>query len=751
MTKNEEDSRDWEQADVFRDPLVQCDFRSESMGGGTNAIGALGNGRLTVGISPWSEVIYFRWPTPSYYDHLRYLTQAHGLIGTFFLKDVRWGKNARSLDWRRYGRPYEVYPGLGARGGIFFQQGILNWFGDETWTSSRQYYPEGGPILCTQLLQKSIQVKVCQWVDWHSDLLVQEYQMKAPFAEKFFYYGTFAPSKKLDPNFGVPDSKKNGFAAIYLPAQSMILYFQPKEMVKSRLSPYLHTSITPEQIDDLYPEGGTYIGLSSLTPPDGVQIGADRRGRSRSKNAPLGASENAREGKFNGSNGFMGPVDAGLEFKLNGEEAKVTIMTAIADTAAGCVKIVREAQTQGLDILKAKTIEYWMDVANKVSLSSQATPAERRVARRSIINLFLGRDRNSGAIVASPSRQPAYHFDWPRDGAFYDLALDLAGFSEIVSQHLDFYRRTQQKNRFAGKFVWLLGLKLPFYSPRGHWYANLYTDGQVGNISILPYEIDETSLVIWDLWRHEQFIPEGERPAYQKQFLEVLELAANAIDSSVNKRKGWIRRSFEDDNFIPAATLHGAAAVLTGLASAIDAGQRWGTDPTQLERWRTSAVALRNGILRRVENEPLTEKSGWRGIQWSLFPAPLFESYNDRLAKPFIRELTKEVQEKVERKRLGYGYLAEQVFILNLVATKHPDLRPLLALAAKEITNTIPIPGSDCYGEVTLWIKLPGQPHLIPQQRTSIPHLWTGVCAYLTVESFYRPERFLPQIPPSPK
>jgi hypothetical protein len=750
MTKKE-DILDWEQADVFRDPLVQCDFRSESMGGGTNAVGALGNGRLTVGVSPWSEIVYFRWPTPSYYDHLRYLTQARGLIGAFFLKDTRWGKNAPSLDWRRYGRPYEVYPGLGARGGIYFHQGNLSWLGDETWTSSRQYDPEGGPILCTQLLQNDIQVKICQWVDWNSDLLVQDFQIKAPLAEKFFYYGTFSPSKKLDSNLGASDSKKSGFAAVYLPAQSIILYFQPNKTDKSRLLPYLHTNLTPEQIDDLYSEGGIYIALGSLTLPDGVQIGADRKGRSLSKNAPMGASENAKEGKLNGNDGFIGPIDAGLEFKLKDEEAKITILIAIADTAAGSVKIVREAQTQGLNTLKAKTIEYWMDIANKVNLASQANSIERRVGRRSITNLLLGHDRNSGAIVASPSRQPAYHFDWPRDGAFFDLALDLAGFSEIVDQHLDFYRRTQQKKRLSGSLAWLLGLRSPFHSPRGHWSANIYTDGQEGNISIIPYELDETSLVIWDLWRHEHFIPEADRPAYQKRFREVLELAACAIDSYVNKRKGWVRRCFEDDNFIPYATLHGAAAVLTGLASAIDAGQRWGTDPTQVERWRTSAVALRNGILRRVANEPILRKSGWRGIQWSLFPAPLFESYNDQLAQPFITELTKEVQEKVERKRLGYGYLAEQVFILNIVTATQPELRPLLTLAAREITNFLPIPGSDCYGEVTLWISMPGEQGLIPQQRTSIPHLWTGVCAYLTVESFYHPERFLPQIPPIPK
>ena len=238
------------------------------------------------------------------------------------------------------------------------------------------------------------------------------------------------------------------------------------------------------------------------------------------------------------------------------------------------------------------------------------------------MSVFIGRDRNSGAIIASPSRQPAYHFDWPRDGAFFDLALDLAGFSEVVNQHLDFYRRTQQKKRFSVSFIRLLGLKSPFYSPRGHWYSNLYTNGRKGNLSVIPYEIDETALLVWDLWRHEQFVKETDLSTYQSDFLEMLQLGANAINMFVKKNKGWIRRGFEDDNFIPHATLHGAAAILAGLASATDAGQRWGIAPKQVTQWKTSAIALRDGILDKIENTPILKKSGWRGIQWLLFPAP---------------------------------------------------------------------------------------------------------------------------------
>ncbi|NVM28217.1 MAG: hypothetical protein HWN65_05205 [Candidatus Helarchaeota archaeon] len=742
-----------ENDDGLEDQPEDFNISIESLGGGTNAAGALGNGRLTVGVSPWSELIYFRWPTLSFYDHLRYCTKTQGLRGWFSPKDMRWGKEAPSLDWRRYGRPYEVYPGLGAKGGIYFQDGSLRWFGDETWTSSRRYVPDGGPILCTQLQGNDAQIEVCQWVDWYGDLFVQEFQIQAASAKNFFYYGTFAPSNKLDRNWGKPDSKKRGFAAVYFSNKSVVLYFLPNAKKKGRLAPQLDQELSPEMIDELYPEGGIFISLGMLAPSDGFQVGADRRGRSVSKNAPVGAYENARTGKLNGNRGFIGPVDAGLERVLKKDSLKVIILTAIADTAVGSVKIILDARKQGLDVLKQKTIDSWMDLVKRVKIPPQAKPAEKRLSQRGISNLFIGRDRSSGAIVAAPTRQPAYRYDWPRDGAFIDLALDLAGFPEVVDQHLEFYCRTQRRNRLSFSLTWLLGVKFPFYSPRGHWDANLYTTStrKKGGLWIIPLEIDETALIVWDIWRHEQFVREADRPAYLKASLETLQLAANAIESNVKRRKGWIKRSFEDDNISPKATLHGAASILTGLAAAVDAGRRWGIDPNLIERWNASAIALRNGIIQKIEDKSIMKKIGWRGGRWVLFPAPVFESYDDPRAEVLINELVGVVEENIAKKPLFYNYLGERVFVLGIISSKLSKIRPLIERGIKIIVNEMPINGSDCYGELNVWIKMPGHSERIAQQRISIPHLWTGICTYLAVESLYRPDRFLTQIPPIPK
>ena len=738
---------------ALEDPLLKADFSSETGAGGTNAATGIGNGRLTVGISPWSELIYFRWPTPSFYDHLRYLTVHYGTIASLRPKDMRWGKNSQSLDWRRYGRPYEVYPGMGARGGLYFKDNSLSWFGDESWTSERRYEPDWSPVLCTTLSREDARAKICQWVDWDEDLLVQEFKIDSGSAQKFFYYGTFDPYNDYDSYSGYLDTRKAGFATLYLPDQAIIISFMPDQKDKKRIEQKLGMKFSPKIIDEIFPEGGQFIAMGLLDNPDGYQIGADRKGRRVPGSAPLAASEDAKKGKLSGSGYFLGQADSGLEKSISEKDNHVVVLLSAARSAAGAAAIIERARASGVDQLRRRAVSAWKPMADAVDISAKASDTEKRVARRSILNLFAGRDKKSGAIIASPSHQPNYHSDWPRDGSFFDLALDLAGFNDVVTSHLDFYRRFQRKELIDTSIVWILGLKPLIYSPLGHWYSNMATDGSPGDMKILPIEIDETALLLWDLWRHEQFVPESERPAYEKKYLEMLTLAADATADYVNTRTGWTNRVFEDDNAPPTATLHGAASVLAGLSAAVDAGKRWGADPEKVERWRVAAVALRKGMLKRATDEKTIKKSGWRGIQWTLFPAPVFESFDDPAAQKLITRLAKNVEESASKKRAGFAYLGEQVFILAVVTAKHPEYKPLISQAVKVLTSEVPMPGSDCFGEVTIWIDMPGEGKegKVAQQRTSIPHLWTGVTSYLSVEALYRPERFLSQVPPIPK
>jgi hypothetical protein len=735
---------------LMQDPVLKMDFSSESFGGGTNAAAALGNGRLSVGISPWAEVVYFRWPTLSHYDHLRYFTRTFGLLGTVFPRDMRRGEEA-AFEWQRYGRPLEAYPMMGAKRLFRFPDGASTWMGDPSWASTREYRPPDGPVLETRLTHPQVAAAARQWVDWQQDLLVQDFQVESGEAGQLVYYASYAPSHKIDHYYGMSKTSNAGYATFFVPEIEQLLYLGPNVVTKERTASLQHGAATPEQVDQTFPEGGTFIAMSLMGDIKGFQVGAGEQGRARPAKAPHGASEEGQHGHLGGNLSYFGAADAGFEVALAGVQENVTVLTAVASSAQAATAIIADARQAGLESLEARVSADWQDITRQIDLPSEAEDGEVRVARRALMNLFIGRNRATGAIVASPSRQPQYHFDWPRDGAFFDLALDLAGFHDIVTSHLSFYRNAQRRSPLGASALWVLGLRSPIYIPRGHWYPHHYVDGKPGELRVIPFEIDETALMLWDLWRHEQFVPDNDRTQYAQEFLPMLQLAADAACRYVDVKKEWTRRAHEDDNPVPSATLHGAAAILAGLAAAADAGARWGADAKSVGKWQGTAAALRQGMLRRIEDERTLKRGGWRGIQWSLFPAPLFEHLGDPRAGKLIDRLAQEIQEKVTRQRRGFAYLGEQAFILALAAAGAGRDMSLAKDAISLLTGEVPISGSDCYGEVTLWVDLPGQSAPVAQQRTSIPHLWTGITTYLAVEAYYRPDRFTSQIPPIPE
>jgi len=739
------------------DPLIIADLYSETIGGGTNAVTGLGNGKLTVGISPWAELVYFRWPTPSFYDHLRYVTVSRGLLFSFLHKDVRYGSDAPCLDWQKYGRPYEKYQGLGAKAGIYLKSKDLFWMDDPVWDSSRRYDPEWSQILLTELKSNEnnrthpISIKVRQWTMPDTDLLIQDFEISPHETKAFFYHATFAPWQKIESGFSSKDSKKAGFASLYCPDEEIIFWFSPERCDPKKLLNRINEKITPALLDKIYPEGGVFIALGSIQKIDQIQIGADNAGRKVNKKAPLNAKEDAIDGILEGNNYYIGSTDAGIRIDIEKSNYYANVVTSIAGSAKKAASIIAQARKSGIENLEQRAKAFWKPTANNIFIPENSSKIEKDVACRSILNLLMGRDKKSGAFVASPSRQPRYCYDWPRDGAFYDMALDLAGLSDLVDAHLEFYRRTQRKSIISFSPTWIVSFRFPFYFSKGHWFSNMNTDGSPGFFKVIPIEIDETSLLVWDIWRHAQYVAGSKKDLYKQTYQDALVLATDAILRFVDLKKGWTKKVMEDDNHIPKATLHGASAVLTALAGAVDLGKQWGINSDKIFRWQEAAIVLREGILKQIKDPKTLDAAGWRGIQWSLFPAPLFEDYSHPSSKEIIKKLAKDMEEKVSKQRGGFAYLGEQFFIFTLSTQKMPEYQDLKERVLKVLTVEAPVEDTNCYGEVVLWKKIKGQSKFIAQNRTSIPHLWSGVTVYLSIIAMYHPELIDPLRPSIPK
>ena len=740
----------------IEDPLVLADLYSETIGGGTNSVAALGNGRLTIGVSPWSELVYFRWPTLSRYDHLRYVTVARGLLSGLSVRDMRHGKDAPCEDWKKYGRPLERYRGLGAKAGFYSSRHGILWADDPVWTSSRRYDPEGSQFLVTDLrcnrsgAGPPATFRIKQWVMPDSDLLIQQCRVEAEDMESLFFHATFAPSLRIESGISNPDSRKAGFASVFCPGEELLLWFHPEVRSARRLSSVRHEPFSPALLDFAYPEGGVFIALGSTEAVDQFQVGADQAGRRKSSKAPPGAREDAADGSLQGNPFYRGPVDAGIRINLKESGPSPTLLIAVAGSASGAAGLITRTREAGIEQAEERAGRLWEPVAKRIFLPRECTAHEERVARRSILNLLAGRDPGTGALVASPSRQPRYCYDWPRDGAFFDMALDLAGFPEMVDAHLSFYRRTQRRSALAFSPTWLASLRFPLYRPRGHWFSNMHTDGSPGFFKLIPIEIDETSLLVWDLWRHERYVPEEGKDTYRKTYEEMLRLAVRAILRFVDLKRGWTKKVMEDDDHVAKATLHGASAVLAGLASAVDLAERWSIDGTTVAAWRKAARVLRKGMLERIQDPGILRAAGWRGLWWCLFPAPLFEDSSQPGFREILQRLAEEMERKIRRESGGIGYLGEQLFVFALSTRNLPEYRDLKERGIRVLTVDAPVEGTDSFGEVGLWKRTEDPEGCFIQNRTAIPHLWSGITVYLSVLAMCRPELIESLRPPIP-
>lgn len=712
------------------DKIFAVDLASESFGGASNIATCLGNGSLSVCISPWAELVVFRWPNPTYSDQLRYFTKANSIFGS---GPVRMGDDAPSPDWKRYGHPIEPCLDLGSRGGLLLGSGDVVWIGDPSWTTEREFVPDDSTVLVTRLTRPEVEVEVTDWVDPGKDFMVRSFKIKGE-ARRFFYHSTFAPRPDYLGQYTKSDPAPYRNMAYYLEEEHLIIHCQslPSNQMKPEIN---STTIAWGFFDDDF----------------GFQVGADRCQRQVPANAPLGGRDDAGDGRLSGNSLYIGPVDAALSKDLDpARENTVTVIITAAVSAREAVDIIQEARaTLGVDEHRERANEWWQRVSGRIHVPEPADPVTARVIRRSVLNLIQGQDQESGAIVASLARQPHYHFDWPRDGAFFDLTLDLAGFQEAATNHHSFYARTQYTKPVEFALIWIMNFRSPWYKPAGHWPSNMAADGSHGSIpKILPFEIDETGLLVWDFWRHERVLAERERPAYILVMKETLARAADALLDYVDLKKGWTRPAVEDDNFLPDATLHGAASVLTGLAAACDAGPRWGIAPEKTEKWCEAARALRDGVRGRIMDPRTLERAGWRGLPWTLWPAPVFDDYSEPGAMAIKERLAQNIQEKADKERPGFAYLGEEVFILALADQERGEYRELLESALLLLTHEVAFPGTDCYGEVTLWGDFAGTGEIVAQQRTAIPHLWNGATVYLSVLAIYEPWRFAKMRPP---
>ncbi|MBJ7521992.1 MAG: hypothetical protein JHC84_19990 [Solirubrobacteraceae bacterium] len=280
----------------------------------------------------------------------------------------------------------------------------------------------------------------------------------------------------------------------------------------------------------------------------------------------LDAYRDAANGDLNRGGSYSGQTTGALRAPLSfdGDVATRDVAVAGARTQSGALTVLSTALTRGQPSVATGKKTALAPVIAAAPLPDTTDPKELALAKRAIVLLNTSQ-APSGAIPAAISVQPPYAEDWPRDGMYFDEALDVMGAHDKVTAHKRFYLRTQRRPGFAP--IGNLGV------PMGSWPMNMYDTGVVSGP--IPYEIDETGFGGWGLWSHYEHT--GDR-AYLDEAWPGIKLAAEHFVTCKDAATNLQCRATEDDNLdignqqTIAGAMPGWLALKAGAAAAAVVG-----------------------------------------------------------------------------------------------------------------------------------------------------------------------------------
>ena len=468
------------------------------------------------------------------------------------------------------------------------------------------------------------------------------------------------------------------------------------------------------------------------------------------------------DGSLEGSSGAAGRVNEALSVPVtldagNGNQGSVTFWVAAGEDAATARDHLTWARQNGHASLLDATSEAWATWLSTARLPSTDDERLLTVCKRALINLKVGTDRETGAIVASISRQAPYGQDWPRDGAFFNVALDLAGYTEMVTQHNRFYLDTI-RTRPADPELFINEEAPPDPDdprvdtfPAWSWEMNYYADGMVGGN--IRFEIDNTGLAVWSLVAHVGHLPESERMAYLEEIWPTVKNASDLLARWEDHETGLQALANEDDNYAYTQTLHGAVAVYAGLSNAARAARALGhlQDASRYER---RLVELKAAAARHFYNKqegvflegleetlnPEMAKAGPSG--WMIWPARMFPYDDPRVERQIWKNL-ETCSTGLDPSNSGGAYLTKLLTAAALARPNDPAVQDEVTDSLSAMIHLVATLDTSIVGEVFVPKDSDGdgRPDTF-DTRVSNPHLWAGTLIYITAMALHDPALF---------
>src|SRR5947207_251594 len=542
--------------------------------GATNVNGALGNGSLTAGFSRCGELTFFKWPGPSYYNQLAYLSDNAA--------DARTLPHLGALD------------GMGAFPGLYYETASgpgFTWLRDDAWTHAQRYSADDSDVLVTDMTNPALGLAVTAWnfVLPDANVLVNHYVVTrdptSPVRRAtLVFYTNFSPSLARLPFFPIADwglDFETDYAVVYDAREHALLHFVPASAAA-------------------YPHDFSLVNPLLQHPPAGrkvLQHAVDR-------------------------------LVAGLD-----EPGVYVAAGGTRDEAYGLLRAARARGTSP-EAQRAATEAWWASYLAPAHLPDTDDAAVQAFAKRSLIVMRTATDAASGAIVASIDSEPPYGEDWPRDGSFINYALDLAGYPDVVSRHNRFYARMQRKTPAPWSILYSFPPCDPAHPvypncvPAGTYETNYYADPA----AIVPgdpvsFEIDEAALGVWTMWDHYQHITDAPAAAaYLTDVCPSIGLGADNLAACKDDSNNLQCMANEDDNIPLTQGLQAPGTVLLALRDAVAAGSACGFDAGRVAGWDARASELEQAIHDTffVASAPAHYEGGRPA--WLLWPVGFFAS-----------------------------------------------------------------------------------------------------------------------------
>jgi hypothetical protein len=498
--------------------------------GPTDISAVTGNRRLSVGLNADATVTVLKWPSPSYYDQIKYRTddRSEPLLGAL--------------------------PNEGAFIGIARRSGNAEWKFSwlREWSSTQRFADDDTDEVVTSFTdaRDGLTVTLRDVVAHERDAMVRNITVTrtadSPIRDvRVIAFTNFNPVYSKSAQQPYQDwcsEERNDDGGTYNEDADAVVF------ARSGVDESTGRS------------SGAALTMGFTGRSDGHQVGLDNY----QTGGPGGTSayDDAADGELTGAGLAAGQSDAALADDLDltsARSASTTVVIAAGATTAQALERL-DAQRGAASGAAASKRQWWRRWLARTVIPRNAPAPVTRLAKRALISMRQAADPR-GLIVASIATQPPEGLDWIRNGAYINRALDVAGHREMVTPHNIRYAELQATtvDKPTGGEA----------TPSGNWSQNYYADGVVGGP--IPYSIDQTGLGIWTLWDHYRFI---KSESYLFSVYEEIQLAAQYLtDVCRDPATGLHCVAPEGDNASPRQTLRGAQAVWLGLDAAARAAR----------------------------------------------------------------------------------------------------------------------------------------------------------------------------------